>query len=166
MERKFEVDSLLYPIWFADRTISARRATRSIFTPEVDARSSAVLATLRDRAAPRPRVRTTGTRSSPRRHAAAAVRYTGMVWTGFRPSDDPARYQYNIPDEHVRGRGAARVSAAIAREVWHDNRDGGQTRGGLSSEIQRGIEQYGKLDAADRSAASTPTKSTAAATST
>ncbi len=26
------------------------------------------------------------------------VAYTGLVWTGFRPSDDAARYQFNIPD--------------------------------------------------------------------
>ena len=27
------------------------------------------------------------------------MRYTGMIWTGFRPSDDACKYNYLIPAE-------------------------------------------------------------------
>ena len=70
------------------------------------------------------------------------VRYTGMIWTGFRPSDDPARYQYNIPD-NMFAVVVLRRLAAIERDVYHNNRDASNAWG-LSVEIQAGIEQYAK----------------------
>ncbi len=141
VERKFEVDSLLYPIWFA-YDYYHQTGDRSLFTPEVRRAFERVVATLRDeqhhpqRSHYRhPQLADNG-RGSP-------VRYTGMVWTGFRPSDDPDRYHFNIPD-NMFAAVVMRDLSSIEREVWHDGRMSANAWG-LSVEIQRGIEQYGTL---------------------
>jgi meiotically up-regulated gene 157 (Mug157) protein len=142
VERKFEVDSLLYPIWFADKYWRAT-GDRSIFTRQVNTAFERVLRTLRDEQRHDQR--------SHYRHPDLAndgkgswVRYTGMIWTGFRPSDDPARYQYNIPDNMFAVVVMRRLSS-IEREVYHNGRDAANAWG-LAEQVQAGIEQYGKVD--------------------
>jgi meiotically up-regulated gene 157 (Mug157) protein len=140
-ERKFEIDSLLYPIWFA-AAYYRQTHDSSIFTPEVRRAFVRVLQVLHDeqhherRSTYRHPQLANGGRGS-------AVRYTGMVWTGFRPSDDPARYQFNIP-ENMFAVVVMRDLTNIARNVWHDGRMA-ENAWGLSVEIQRGIEQNGTL---------------------
>ncbi len=142
VERKFEVDSLLYPIWFA-ADYYRQTGDRSIFTPEVRRAFQRVLDTMRteqhhpQRSRYRnPQLAFNG-RGSP-------VRYTGMVWTAFRPSDDPVRYHFNIP-VNMFAAVVMRDLTGVARDVWHDERMA-QNAWGLSVEIQRGIEQYGTLE--------------------
>lgn len=141
VERKFEVDSLLYPIWFA---FDYYRQTkdRSIFTPEVRRAFSRVLVTLRTEQHHPTRSRYTHPQLADNGRG-SAVKYTGMVWTGFRPSDDPVRYHYNIPD-NMFAAVVMRDLTSIARDVWHDPRMA-ENAWGLSVEIQRGIEQYGTV---------------------
>jgi meiotically up-regulated gene 157 (Mug157) protein len=141
VERKFEVDSLLYPVWFA-YDYYKETGDRSILTPEVRRAFQKVLATMRDEQHHNQR--------SHYRHPqlanngrGSAVKYTGMVWSGFRPSDDPVRYHYNIP-VNMFASVVMRDLTALAREVWHDERMA-RNAWGLSVEIQRGIEQYGTL---------------------
>jgi hypothetical protein len=142
VERKFEVDSLLYPIWFAERYWRETR-DRSIFTPQVNRAFERVLAVMRDE-------QHHGSRSKYRHPDLAEggrgsrVRYTGMVWTGFRPSDDPPRYQYNIPD-NMFAVVVMRALTKLERDVYHNKHDA-MNAWGLSVEIQRGIERYGKVD--------------------
>ena len=144
VERKFEVDSLLYPIWFS-YDYYKQTGDRSIFTPVVRRAFERVVATLRDEQhhAQRSHYRNPqladGGRGSP-------VKYTGMVWTGFRPSDDPDRYHFNIPD-NMFASVVMRDLSSIERDVWHDGRMSADAWG-LSVEIQRGIEQYGTLELA------------------
>jgi meiotically up-regulated gene 157 (Mug157) protein len=145
VERKFEVDSLLYPIWFAGKYWRAT-GDRSIFTNEVNAAFECVLATLRDEQRHDQR--------SHYRHPDLAndgkgswVHYTGMIWTGFRPSDDPARYQYNIPD-NMFAVVVLRQLSSIEREVYHNDADAANAWG-LAQQVQTGIEQYGKVDVPD-----------------
>lgn len=141
-ERKFEIDSLLYPIWFASAYYNETH-DRSIFTPEVRRAFVRVLEVLRDE-------QHHDTRSHYRHDQLAnngrgsPVRYTGMVWTGFRPSDDPARYQFNIP-ENMFAVVVMRDLTSIARSVWSDDKMANNAWG-LSVEIQRGIEQNGTLE--------------------
>jgi meiotically up-regulated gene 157 (Mug157) protein len=122
-ERKFEIDSLLYPIWFASAYYRETHDS-SIFTPEVRSAFERVLQVLHDeqrhdtRSHYRHDQLANGGKGSP-------VRYTGMVWTGFRPSDDPARYQYNIPENMF--------AVVVMRDL-------------TNVEIQRGIEQNGTLE--------------------
>ena len=142
VERKFEVDSLLYPIWFAGRYWRAT-GDRSIFTREVNRAFERVLATFRDEQH--------HDRRSHYRHPdlanggkGSSVRDTGMIWTGFRPSDDPSRYQYNIPD-NMFAVVVLRRLAEIERDVYHNERDAANAWG-LAVQIDRGIERYGTVN--------------------
>jgi meiotically up-regulated gene 157 (Mug157) protein len=141
-EHKFEVDSLLYPIWF---DYYRQTGDRSIFTPEVRRAFAKVLATMRDEQHHALRSHYTHPQLA-NNGRGSAVKYTGMVWTGFRPSDDPARYHYNIP-VNMFASVVMKDLTAVAREVWHDDRMA-RNAWGLSVEIQRGIEQYGTLELA------------------
>jgi hypothetical protein len=138
-ERKFEVDSLLYPIWFADHYY-ARTRDRSIFTPEVRHAFSTALHVLRDEQQHARRSRYThpelgyGGKGAP-------VRFTGMVWTGFRPSDDAARYHYNVPDNMFAVVVLRRLSS-LERHVFGDSKAAAEAWG-LAVQIRRGIERYG-----------------------
>src|SRR6202166_2189478 len=139
-EHKFEVDSLIYPIWFAARYWRAT-GDRSIFTPQVQRAFKRILVVLRDeqRHATRSRYRNgdlAGGTGTP-------VKYTGMIWTGFRPSDDSARYQYNVP-VNMFGVVALRELSAIEKTVYRNER-ASENAWGLSVEIQRGIEQHGTV---------------------
>lgn len=142
VERKFEVDSLLYPIWFAGRYWRAT-GDRSIFTHEVNRAFERVLATFRDEQH--------HDRRSHYRHPdlanggkGSSVRDTGMIWTGFRPSDDPSRYQYNIPD-NMFAVVVLRRLAQIERDVYHNRADAANAWG-LAVQIDRGIERYGTVN--------------------
>lgn len=141
-ERKFEMDSLLYPIWFSYLYWRAS-GDRSIFTPEVQRAFRTVMLTLRTEQhhATRSKYRhpqlANGGEGSP-------VGYTGLVWTAFRPSDDPARYQYNIPD-NMFAVVVLRDLTQIERNVYHDQRTA-QNAWGMGVEIQRAIEQFGQVN--------------------
>ena len=144
VERKFEADSLLYPIWFASDYYK-RTGDASVFTPTVRRAFRTVLATLRVEQHHETRSHYTNPQLA-RGGRGSAVRYTGMVWTGFRPSDDPVRYHYNIP-VNMFAVVVLRDLSSIARNVWHDDRMSADAWG-LSTEIQRGIEQNGTLNLA------------------
>jgi meiotically up-regulated gene 157 (Mug157) protein len=141
-ERKFEMDSLLYPIWFA---YLYWRATgdRSVFTPEVQRAYQRVLQTLR--------TEQRHTRLSHYRHPQLAnsgrgtpTAFTGLVWTGFRPSDDAARYQFNIPD-NMFGVVVLRDLTQIEKKVYR-NQKMAENAWGLSDQIQRAVERYGLVN--------------------
>jgi meiotically up-regulated gene 157 (Mug157) protein len=144
VERKFEVDSLLYPIWFAsdyyDQTGDA-----SIFTPTVRRAFARVLQVLRDEQHHDVRSHYTNPQLA-RGGRGSAVRYTGMIWTAFRPSDDPVRYHYNVP-VNMFAVVVMRDLTRVAQRVWHDPRMAADAWG-LSVEVQRGIEQNGTLNLA------------------
>jgi meiotically up-regulated gene 157 (Mug157) protein len=139
VEEKFEVDSLLYPIWFASDYYRQTKDA-SVFTPTVREAFKRVLHVLHveqhhdARSSYRNNQLARGGRGS-------AVRYTGMVWTGFRPSDDPVRYHYNIP-VNMFAVVVLRDLSKLANDVWHDGHTAADAWG-LSTEIQRGIEQNG-----------------------
>src|SRR5271166_1418225 len=114
VERKFEVDSLLYPVWFAARYWHGT-GDRSIFTPELGRAFKRVLAVLRDEQHHERRSRYT----HPSLGRRSAVGFTGMIWTGFRPSDDPTRYHYNVPD-NMFAAATLRDLAGIEETIYHD----------------------------------------------
>ena len=136
-ERKFEMDSLLYPVWFSYLYWKAT-GDKGVFTMPVRQAYQRVLDTLRTEQHHENR--------SHYRHNELAnggkgtrVAYTGLVWTGFRPSDDAARYQYNIPD-NMFAVVVLRDLTELSRSVFKDNRMA-ENAWGLSVQIQGAIER-------------------------
>jgi len=141
-EEKFEVDSLLYPVWFA-ALYYKQTGDKSIFTADLGRAFDLILKTLRNEQH--------HARRSQYRHPQLAnngrgspVTYTGMVWTGFRPSDDAARYQYNIP-VNMFASVVMHMLGDLERDVLGDMRSA-RNAWGLAVDIQRGVEQYGYVN--------------------
>lgn len=102
-ERKFELDSLCHPVrlWWMYWRATGDRALFSPSLARAIARILDVMETEQEHAnlsaysfrrphAPESDTLTRGGKGSP-------VARTGMVWSGFRPSDDACRYHYLIP---------------------------------------------------------------------
>ena len=147
-ERKFELDSLCYPVWLLHRYHQAT-GDHAIFTDEVREMLKAIVRVMRieqhherDSDYRFERVKpllpsdtlTHAGRSGP-------VAYTGMVWSGFRPSDDACTYGYLIPANMfavvVLGQLAQMAGSAL------NNTDLEQAALGLRDDIERGIQAHG-----------------------
>lgn len=78
----------------------------------------------------------------------APVAYTGMVWSGFRPSDDACKFGYLIPaNAHM-----AQVLAQLAElpdDVFSDQASKERALK-ISEEIKYGIEKFGVVDFAGK----------------
>lgn len=72
------------------------------------------------------------------------VAYTGMTWSGFRPSDDSCKYNYLIPSE-MYAVVVLKYLSEIAREVYHDESLAFKAEK-LKKEIDVGIKKYGILN--------------------
>ncbi|RED58554.1 glycoside hydrolase family 125 protein [Cohnella lupini] len=69
------------------------------------------------------------------------VNYTGMVWSGFRPSDDACDFHYNIPDNMfavVTLRQMREIAEFVFRDLSFE-----QEMAKLEREINHGIQLYG-----------------------
>jgi uncharacterized protein len=96
-EEKWEVDSLSYPVreaWLYWQTTHDRR----IFTNRFRWAMIHVLETY-DCEQLHSYCSTYRTRFLPNGGSGEPFVYTGMIWSAFRPSDDPVRYPYNIPQQ-------------------------------------------------------------------
>jgi len=116
VEEKYELDSLLYPIQLAWMYWKAT-GDKSVFTPDVKVSYEKALAVMeleRDHSQSHYRHRQLSNDG-----AGGGVGYTGMIWTGFRPSDDPTKYGYLIPDEMFAVAVLTEL-AEIESLVWHD----------------------------------------------
>lgn len=70
--------------------------------------------------------------------------YTGMTWTGFRPSDDPTTYGYSIPS-NIYAAGALERVLELNKRVWKDkNLETGSQK--LLHGIETGINEYGIVE--------------------
>jgi meiotically up-regulated gene 157 (Mug157) protein len=70
-----------------------------------------------------------------------AVNVTGMIWSGFRPSDDACTFGYHLPSNMF----AVVVLGYIetfARQFYHDPQLAGQA-GSLRKAVEQGIRDYG-----------------------
>jgi meiotically up-regulated gene 157 (Mug157) protein len=137
-EEKYELDSLLYPMQLA-WTYWKQTGDATALTPAVKSAYESALAVMeveRDHTLSHYRHD-----QLPNGGAGSPVGYTGMVWTGFRPSDDPAEYGYNIPDEMF----AVVVLTELAElegTVWHDPQKKADVTA-LRDGITGGINNYG-----------------------
>ncbi|HLI97579.1 MAG TPA: glycoside hydrolase family 125 protein [Candidatus Baltobacteraceae bacterium] len=138
-EEKFELDSLAYPITLAWSYWHVT-GDGSIFTPDESRAYDAVLATM-EREQDHPRNSRYSHKELPEDGRGNPVAYTGMIWTGFRPSDDACIYNYLIPDEMF-AVVALSDMAQIEREVYHNLIKAHEAQS-LRDEVQRGIQRYG-----------------------
>ena len=137
-EQKFELDSLAYPVtlsWSYWKTTG----DTSIFTPDFAKALDNVLATMEREQ--------NHTKNSSYKHpellngVGRPVGYTGMIWTGFRPSDDASYYNYLIPSEMMAVVALGDI-AQIERDVYRNVIKAHEATA-LRDEVQRGIQTYG-----------------------
>ena len=143
-EQKFELDSLAYPIILAwdywkvtgdasiftgDESLGFDKALETMEREQDHGRNSKYAhRELRDDAGnPKPN----------------PVAYTGMIWTGFRPSDDACKYNYLIPSEMmavVALGDLEEIERGVYRNLLKSNRI--KT---LREEVQDGIQKFGEV---------------------
>jgi hypothetical protein len=141
-ERKYELDSLAYPI-ILSFTYWKVTGDRSIFTGDVSRAFGKIVDLMQ-----------TEQRHDERSHythpqlsnggKGASVADTGMVWSGFRPSDDFTTYGYLIPSEMMAVVALGDL-AEVETDVYH-NQSKSNTDMALRLQINQGIQKYGIVD--------------------
>lgn len=151
-ERKYEIDSLCYPVKLAYRfwkeadttahfNENARKAFYRIielWTVEQNHENSPYYFR-------RPRRRKSDTLSH--KGKGAPVRYTGMTWSGFRPSDDSCIYGYLVP-ANIFAYVVLQYISEIATEVYQDKLLSEKALK-LREEIRVGIEKFAVVKNSD-----------------
>lgn len=147
-ERKYEIDSLCYPLWLADKYMD-KTGNKDFLTEKFLKALETVLDVLRteqNHASSPYRFQRSDCAPSdtlPWEGMGNPVSYTGMTWSGFRPSDDACEYGYLIPSNFfaVRAMEAARkLAKGAGRE------DLAQRALGLQETIREGIREYATLE--------------------
>lgn len=146
-ERKFELDSLCYPILLAWAYWKIT-GDQSVFTPAVKAAFQTALETMlteQDHDGMRPGHQpslyhfASDTQSSGKN----PVGFTGMIWTAFRPSDDECTYNYLIPAQVQ----AVQALAALGEmEDFIGRPRMSEAARRLAMEVRAGIEKYGIVE--------------------
>ena len=72
--------------------------------------------------------------------------FTGMSWSGYRPSDDPQEFGFNVP-VNMYAAGALERALEINAEVWR-SADFAREASRLAGEIRAGIEAHGVVEVA------------------
>ena len=147
-ERKYEIDSLCYPLWLADKYMERTGNTAFLTEKFLKALETVldVLRTEQNHASSPYRFQRTDCAPSdtlPWEGMGNPVSYTGMTWSGFRPSDDACKYGYLIPSNFfaVRAMEAARkLAQAAGRE------DLEQKAARLEETIREGIREYATVE--------------------
>jgi len=138
-ERKFELDSLAYPVTLAWSYWQTTGDT-SIFDAQFSQALDAVLATM-EREQDHAKLSSYTQPELADGGKGRPVGYTGMIWTGFRPSDDACYYDYLIPDEMFAVVALGDI-AQIELQVYHNVIKAHEATA-LRDEVQRGIQTYG-----------------------
>jgi hypothetical protein len=138
-EGKWEVDSLGYPVrmmWLYWHDTGDRR----IFTPRLHWALAHVLSTYycEQQHATCSSYRT---RYLANGGAGAPFRYTGMIWGAFRPSDDPVRYPYNIPQQVLAA--DALDDVADLENGGYRDRDAARRATTMAAQVRAGIARFG-----------------------
>ncbi len=138
-ESKYELDSLCYPVLLA-WTYWKVTGDSSVFTPGLQAAFRLILRTMRTE-------QHHAARSRYRNHYlldagdGRPARYTGMIWSGFRPSDDASTYNYPIASEMMAVQALtalAEVEQAVYGNAWAARR-----AYGIRERVNAGIQSYG-----------------------
>lgn len=148
-ERKYEIDSLCYPIQlsylyyqttqdssvFSDAYTQAVRSILDVWETEQNHESSPYTFT-------RPTDRPEDTLTNEGR--GTPVAYTGMTWSGFRPSDDACEYHYLVPSNMF-----AVVVLDYIEEIYSQvlsDLEIVERAQKLRNEIKKGIESFAVVD--------------------
>ena len=146
-ERKYEIDSLCYPVWLAwrfhektgrtgfltEQFAEMLRTIVDVFRTEQDHSQS-------DYRFERTNCPPSDTLSHEGRGEPVAV--TGMTWSGFRPSDDSCMYGYLVPSNLFAAQELTHL-AKFARML--DDEELAADAEKLSGEIREGVEKYGHV---------------------
>lgn len=146
-ERKYEIDSLCYPIWLAWRYHQATGRT-GFLNEGFAAMLRTIVGVLRveqqHEASPYRFERSNCPPSDtlPNGGMGAPVAFTGMTWSGFRPSDDACMYGYLVPSNlfavqelrHAAGFARMLGDEALASEAEQ-----------LAGQIDEGVRQAGHV---------------------
>jgi len=134
-ERKYELDSLANPILLA-WTYWKVTGDASIFSPDVRKGFEVAVATMQKEQnhAADPHYYHQELRNNP-------YAFTGMVWSGFRPSDDGCEYNYLIPSEMMTVQALGALSE-IERVVFRDEARAASLDK-FRSEVHEGIQRHG-----------------------
>ncbi|WP_438349473.1 glycoside hydrolase family 125 protein [Paenibacillus sp. FA6] len=149
-ERKYEIDSLCYPIqlsyllWkntgrisqFNETFVTGVKKIIDLWIKEQNHESDSDYRFQRMDCPP--------TDTLVREGKGTLTAYTGMTWSGFRPSDDACEYGYLIP-ANMFAVVVLRYVCEIAREILGD-RELEVTAKRLSEQIDEGIQRYGIID--------------------
>lgn len=144
-ERKYEIDSLCYPVRLAYR-FWKQAETTSHFTEEMKKAFYKIIEiwTLEQNHENSPyyfmRPFKGKKDTLSRKGKGAPVGYTGMTWSGFRPSDDSCEYGYLVPANMFASVVLGYI-AEIADEIYGDNilKEKAEK---LKGEIDEGIEKF------------------------
>lgn len=148
-ERKYEVDSLCYPIWLAwlywkecgDSHIfdeyfkNAMLEIIKLWTREQNHNEDTIYSFVR------PNGYHDSITLDADRKEKAPLAVTGMTWSGFRPSDDGCMYGYLIPS-NMFAVVALRYMAEIAQTIYKDD-SLKELAENLGAQIDEGIKKYG-----------------------
>ena len=142
-EEKFELDSLAYPIILAWDYWKAT-GDASVFTGDESLGFDKALETMEREQdhAKNSRYTHRELRDNDGKPGPNPVAYTGMIWTGFRPSDDACKYNFLIPSEMmavVALGDLEEIERTVYRNLLKSNR--AKT---LRGEVQDGIQKYGE----------------------
>lgn len=148
-ERKYEVDSLCAALYLSHDYYEATQDS-SIFTPEFRQMVETILKTFTDQQNhadtsyffSRSDCPESDTLSNKGR--GAQVNYTGMTWSGFRPSDDACKYGYLIPS-NMMAVVALRYAASLVQDGYNDSQLSDRCVE-LAAEIDDGIRAYGIVE--------------------
>lgn len=146
-ERKYEIDSLCYPIWLAYKYHKETGSTK-IFTENFKESMELIINTFiieqnhrtessyyfeRENCPPSDTLKCEGLGTN--------IGYTGMTWSGFRPSDDACKYGYLVPANMM-----ASVVLGYMDEIFieqYSDKSLSDVAKKLRIEINEGIKNYG-----------------------
>lgn len=145
-ERKYEIDSLAYPIQLS-YLLWKNSGRTSQFDESFRAAAQTILelwCTEQHHETKSPytfqRLNAPLTDTLVREGKGSETAYTGMTWSGFRPSDDCCQYGYLVPS-NMFAIVALRYLIEIAEAVYGDQELAVQARQ-LAEEIQQGIDKH------------------------
>ncbi len=110
-ERKFELDSLCYPVRLAEQYVQATGDT-SVYDRRFYAELHIILRTIMVE-------QQHGSHSNYHRNERRMKDGIGLVWSAYRPSDDPQVFNYNIP-ENMFAATTLREMAQLFSRQYHD----------------------------------------------